>query len=448
MELLQTVFGFLLALLILVSVHEFGHYWVARLCGVRILRFCIGMGKPFWSFKDKHGTEFGIAPFPLGGYVKMLDEREVEVPEHERHLAYNSKSVWQRISILAAGPIANFLLAILIFWGILFTGGTTGIAPTVGSVAANSIAESAGLRAGHEILAVDGVETPTRQAVLEQLFSRLGESGSLSLTVSDAGATRELQVPLNNWLSGAKDPDPIAGLGAEFYRPAIVFGDVTADGAAAAGGLQSGDVLVNVDGETFASLQPWVDYVQARPGKGLRFTVDRDGERVSLILTPTAVSSSDGATSGRLGVHVGYQAFDKDMLRRQQFGIADSFVGGVDKTVSTTGFVLMSMQKLIVGEISTKNLSGPIGIAKVAGDHARAGVVYFVEFLAILSIYLGVLNLLPIPILDGGHILYCLIEAVKGSPVSERIQMMGFSLGLSLLAGVMVVAFYNDILRL
>lgn len=450
MELLQTVFGFLFALFVLVSVHEFGHFIVARLCGVKVLRFCIGMGKPFWSFKDKHGTDFGLAPFPLGGYVKMLDEREVEVAPEERHLTYNSKTVWQRIAILAAGPVANFLLAVLIFWGILFAGGTTGIAPNVGAVADESIAEAAGLRPGHEIVAVDGVPTPTRQAVMEQLFSRLGESGTLNLSVlePESGATRELQVPLNDWLAGAKDPDPIAGLGAEFYRPAIVFGEVTADGAAAAGGLRSGDVLVSVGGQKFASLQSWVDHVQAHPGEPLRFEVERDGEQVELSLTPTPTATSDGASAGRLGVHVGYGPFDAEMLRRQEFGIADALVGGVEKTVSTTGFVLVSMQKLIVGEISTKNLSGPIGIAKVAGDHARAGVIYFIEFLAILSIYLGVLNLLPIPILDGGHILYCLIEAVKGSPVSERIQMMGFSLGLSLLAGVMVIAFYNDILRL
>lgn len=448
MELLQTIIGFLFALFVLVSVHEFGHFYVARLCGVRVLRFCIGMGKPFWSFKDKHGTDFGLAPFPLGGYVKMLDEREVDVPPEQKHLSYNSKSVWQRIAILAAGPVANFLLAAVIFWMVFLTNGTTGIAPVVGSVTSDSIAADAGLQPGQEIIAVDGVATPTRQAVMEQLFARLGESGSLAVTVAEDGGQRELSLELSDWLSGAKDPDPIAGLGAHFYRPPIVFGEVQADSAAARADLRSGDQLRKVDGREFVNLQSWIEYVQEHAQQSLLFEVDRDGEILELQVTPTQVTLDDGSHAGRIGVHVGYAAFAQEMVRRQDFNVLQAFTHGIEKTASTTQFVLVSLQKLVVGEISTKNLSGPIGIAKVAGDHARAGAVYFVEFLAILSIYLGVLNLLPIPILDGGHILYCLIEAVKGSPVSERIQMMGFSAGLVLLAGVMVVAFYNDLLRL
>lgn len=448
MELLQTVFGFLFALLILVSIHEFGHFYVARLCGVKVLRFCIGMGKPFWSVKDKHGTDFGIAPFPLGGYVKMLDEREVDVPAEERHLSYNSKSVWQRIAILAAGPLANFLLALVIFWVVLFINGTTGIAPTIGTVASGSIAERAGLRPGHEIIAVDGVATSSRQAVMEQLFGRLGESGELRVSVvePDTGAQNELRLTLNSWLSGEKDPNPIAGLGAEFYFPAIVFGDVNPGSPAASGGLQPGDQLVSVNGREFTRLQEWVDFVQSHPGEALQFLVERDGGELELSITPAPIVRGDGESVGQIGVHVGYGTFDQGMVRREDFTIGQAIVHAAEKTVSTTQFVLVSMRKLIVGEISTKNLSGPIGIAKVAGDHARAGAIYFVEFLAILSIYLAVLNLLPIPILDGGHILYCLIEAVKGSPVSERLQMVGFSIGLTLLVCVMVVAFYNDIL--
>lgn len=450
MELLQTIIGFLFALFVLVSIHEFGHFFVARLCGVKVLRFCIGMGKPFWSFKDKHGTDFGIAPFPLGGYVKMLDEREVDVAPNERHLTYNSKSVWQRIAILAAGPVANFLLAVVIFWGVFFSSGTTGIAPTIGAVEQGSIADRAGLMVGHEVVAIDGVDTPTRQAVMEQLFRRLGETGTVAVTVAEpeSGERRDLQFALNNWLSGEKDPDPIAGLGAEFYLPAIVFGEVNPKSPAERGGLQTGDRLVSVDGQEFTRLQSWIDFIQSHPEQSLHFVVEREGEPVELTVVPAATIRDDGTEVGQIGVHVGYGALSRDMVRRQEFNIAQAFVHGIEKTASTTKFVLVSMQKLIVGEISTKNLSGPIGIAKVAGDHARAGAIYFIEFLAILSIYLGVLNLLPIPILDGGHILYCLVEAVKGSPVSERVQMMGFSVGLALLAGIMVVAFYNDLLRL
>lgn len=450
MELLQTVLGFLFALFVLVSIHEFGHFYVARLCGVKVLRYCIGMGKPFWSFRDKHGTEFGIAPFPLGGYVKMLDEREVDVPPDEKHLSYNSKSVWQRIAILAAGPIANFLLAVVIFWVVLFSSGTTGISPTIGAVDSDSIAARAGLTAGQEIVAVDGVPTPTQQAVMERLFARLGESGRLELTVKEAGSDTayDLELVLNDWLEGEKDPNPIAGLGAEFYRPPIAFGEVNPDSPAARGGLRPGDQLVSVNGRSFAQLESWIDFIQAHPEETLKFEVKRDEKIVDLSITPAITTLEDGLSVGQIGVHVGYGAFDQDLVRRQEFGLLQALVRGVEKTGSTTQFVLVSMQKLIVGEISTKNLSGPIGIAKVAGDHARAGLIYFAEFLAILSIYLGVLNLLPIPILDGGHIFYCLIEAVKGSPVSERIQAMGLSVGLALLAGIMVIAFYNDLLRL
>ena len=449
MELLQTVFGFLLALFILVSVHEFGHFYVARLCGVKVLRFCIGMGKPFCSFKDKHGTDFGIAPFPLGGYVKMLDEREVDVAPEERHLTYNSKSVWQRIAILAAGPVANFLLAIVIFWGVFFSNGTTGIAPNIGVVHSGSVADQAGLKAGQEILQVDGVDTATRQAVMEQLFLRLGESGVVTLTVAEMGRDeqQQLNLNLNNWLDGVKDPDPMEGLGVEFYRPEIVFGEVSADSPAEKAGLQADDQLVSVDGKKFTDLESWINYVQAHGGGELAFIVLREKNEKALTVNPK-ITEVDGKQVGQIGVRVGYAPLPAELLRKREFNMLQAFSQGVVKTLSTTEFVLISMQKLIVGEISTKNLSGPIGIAKVAGDHARAGVVYFIEFLAVLSIYLGVLNLLPIPILDGGHILYCLIEAVKGSPVSERIQMMGFSAGLALLAGVMVVAFYNDLLRL
>lgn len=449
MELVQIVLGFLLALFVLVSVHEFGHYFVARRCGVKVLRFSIGMGKPFWSYRDRHGTEFALAPIPLGGYVKMLDEREVEVPPEQRHQSYNSKTVWQRISILVAGPAANFLLAVLIFWAVLGFQGTIGLSPVIGHIEPDSPAAEAGLEPGQQIIAVDDVPTETRRAVMERLIGRLGETGTLSLSVkqSDSDLRYDTDVVLNQWLRGARDPDPVAGLGLTFYYPPISVMDVGEGTPAEAAGLLPGDELLRIDGQDIYTMEWWIDYVRQHPGVPLTVEVLRDQQRHTLEVVPASVALEDGSMGGQMGVSISYGSWPEGMVLRENFGLIGALGQGATKTWETTQFVLMSLKKLIVGEISPKNLSGPIGIAKVAGDHAKAGWIYYIEFLAILSIYLGVLNLLPIPVLDGGHIVYCLIEAVKGSPVSERAQMLGYSAGLVLLVGIMMVALYNDILR-
>lgn len=450
MDLLQTILGFLAALFILVSVHEFGHFYVARLCGVKVLRFCIGLGAPIWSFRDRHGTEFGVAPIPLGGYVKMLDEREVSVPPEERHLSYNSKSVWQRIAILSAGPLANFILAALIFALLLLSSGSIGVVPVVGAVTKDSLAERAGLEAGQEIVAVDGVPTPTSQAVMERLFMRLGETGILELRVSHPRSDLhyDLDIPLQAWLSDARDPDPAVGLGFDFYIRPIVFGEAQPDTPAQAAGLRSGDVLQMLNGEQIQRRDAVIQYIRDSVGEPIEMVVLRDGVEHRMMVTPELKTLEDGSKVGQIGVALGHASWPDNLIRRESHGPLAAIGLGLQRTADTSKFVLISLKKLVVGEISTKNLSGPIGIAKVAGDHARAGLVYFVEFLAILSVYLGVLNLLPIPVLDGGHILYSIVEAIKGSPLSERVQMFGYSLGLALLAGVMVMAFYNDLLRL
>lgn len=450
MDLLLTVLGFLVALFILVSVHEFGHFYVARLCGVKVLRFCIGLGTPIWSFRDRKGTEFGLAPIPLGGYVKMLDEREGEVPPEDRHLSYNGKTVWQRIAILSAGPLANFLLALIIFSVLLMFSGSVGIAPFVGEVQKDSLAERAGLEPGQEIIAVDGVLTPTSQAVMERLFLRLGETGVLELRVShpESDLFYDLDIPLQSWLSELRDPDPTAGLGFDFYMRPVVFGETQPGAPAHSAGLQVGDVLQTVNGEAIQGLDAVIRYIRESVGKPLDIQVLRNGEPRTVSVTPVLKTLEDGTQVGQIGVALGYTPWPEELIRRESYGPLTAVWHGIERTGETSKFVLISMKKLLVGEISTKNLSGPIGIAKVAGDHARAGLVYFVEFLAILSVYLGVLNLLPIPVLDGGHILYSIAEAIKGSPLSERVQMFGYSLGLVILAGVMIMAFYNDLLRL
>src|SRR5690606_24237669 len=286
---------FCVALFILVSVHEFGHFYVARRCGVKVLRFCVGLGRPVWSVRDRHGTEFGIAAIPLGGYVKMLDEREVEVPADQKHLSYNSKSVWQRVAILAAGPMANFLLAILVFWGIAAFKGSVGISPIVGDVLPDSPAALAGIESGHQIIAIDGSPTPTRQAVYEKLLGRLGESGILQVQLGtpDSDLHEIRQVELRDWMEDATDPDPAGGLGIAFFRPAAKVADVVADSPAAAAGMQKDDELKAVDGRAITSLGSWIDYVRERPGQTIELDVLRDGRIHNLQVTPAAVTGDN-----------------------------------------------------------------------------------------------------------------------------------------------------------
>ncbi len=449
-DVLLTIGWFLLVLIILVTIHEFGHFYVARRCGVKVLRFSVGFGKPLWRWYDRHGTEFALAAIPLGGYVKMLDEREGEVAQEDLHLTFNRQSVWKRMAIAAAGPVANFLLAIIVFWG-LFLQGSTGLAPIVGETEADSLAARLGLEHGQEIVAVDGVPTPTRQAVLKQLMLRLGESGDLQLATRypDSDVIYESEVTLVDWLRGVEEPDPIAGLGLTFYQPTLgkTIETVVPSSPAERAGFLPNDELLRVDGEVLNSWPAWVTYVRNRPGEPIAVLVSRDGSEVLLQVTPEAVDDQ-GQQVGQVGMGVQMPTWPESMLRKEHYGVLGALAKSMDEIGDNVHFILVSVQKLFLGEISTKNLSGPIGIAKVAGDSARAGAEYYIQFLAILSVYLAVFNLLPIPVLDGGHILYCAIEAFKGSPVSERIQMLGYQAGMVVLFGVMVVAFYNDILRL
>ena len=452
MELLQTIASFIVAIIILVTLHELGHFYVARWCGVKVLRFSIGFGKPFCSMTDKHGTEFSLAPIPLGGYVKMLDEREGEVPTELLDQAFTQKGVWQRIAIVIAGPVANFLLAILLYW-VIFLPGITALSPVIGSVEPEGLAQRSGLEAGQEIVAVDGHATPTRREFVEGLIARLGETGDLLLTVkySDSDLEYEIVVVLDAWLKGSEAPDPIAGLGITLFQPEmneIIVQQVVVGEPAANAGIVEGDKLLSVDGIVIKAWQPWSDYVRARAGQDIDFKLLRDGSQLSVTVTPRAKTDAADETFGFVGIAPQPVSWPEDMLRRYEYGLFGALLKGVDITWSTSVSVLVSVKKLIVGEISTKNLSGPITIAKVAGDRAEHGLLSYIEFLAMISVFLGVFNLLPIPVLDGGHLLYYLIEVVKGSPVPERVQLAGYQLGMVLVLCLMALAFYNDIMRL
>lgn len=450
MSVLLSLVSFIAALLILVSIHEFGHFYVARRCGVKVLRFSIGFGKVFWSWRDKQGTEYALAVLPLGGYVKMLDEREGDVLPEERHLAFNTKTVWQRIAIVAAGPVANILLAILLFW-LLLLQGQRDLIPIVGSVEPNSIAAHAGIEVGQEIIAVDGEATPTWNALNRALLNRLGESGEIHFVLAyrDSHFHYESKAQLVDWLKDAADPDPVAGLGITLHLPTIppIIGEVIADSPAEKAGAQVGDKVLAVDNQPIQDWQTWVEYVRKHPQASLQVQIERAGQQLELTMIPESVDEA-GVAVGRVGMGVKAYSIPDELIRSHEYSVAGAFVAGVDKTWETSAFVLLSVKKLILGEISTKNLSGPITIAKVAGSSAQSGFKSFISFVALLSVFLAVFNLLPIPVLDGGHLFYYLIEVIKGKPVSDKVQMLGYQVGLFIVISLSVLALYNDIARL
>ncbi|MDP9784698.1 sigma E protease regulator RseP [Pseudomonas fluorescens] len=450
MSALYMIVGTLVALGVLVTFHEFGHFWVARRCGVKVLRFSVGFGMPLLRWHDKKGTEFVVAAIPLGGYVKMLDEREGEVPADQLDQSFNRKTVRQRIAIVAAGPIANFLLAMVFFWALAMLGSEQ-VRPVIGAVEAGSVAARAGLGAGQEIVAIDGEPTSGWAAVNLQLVRRLGESGSLQLMVREQGSTVDSprELVLDNWLKGADEPDPIRSLGIRPWRPALppILAELDPKGPAQAAGLKTGDRLLALDGQPVSDWQQVVDSVRVRPDTKIVLRIERDGAPIDVPVTLAARGESKAPT-GYLGAGVKAVDWPPEMIREVNFGPVAAIGEGARRTWTMSVLTLDSLKKMLFGELSVKNLSGPITIAKVAGASAQSGVADFLNFLAYLSISLGVLNLLPIPVLDGGHLLFYLIEWARGRPLSDRVQGWGIQIGISLVVGVMLLALVNDLGRL
>ncbi|MFJ2495032.1 RIP metalloprotease RseP, partial [Pseudomonas iridis] len=400
MSALYMIAGTLIALGVLVTFHEFGHFWVARRCGVKVLRFSVGFGMPLLRWHDKQGTEFVIAAIPLGGYVKMLDEREGDVPVDQLDQSFNRKSVRQRIAIVAAGPIANFLLALVFFW-VLAMLGSEQVRPVIGAVESGSIAAKAGLGAGQEIVAIDGEPTSGWAAVNLQLVRRLGESGSLQVLVREQGSTADSprELTLDKWLKGADEPDPIRSLGIRPWRPALppVLAELDPKGPAQAAGLKTGDRLVSLDGQALNDWQQVVDTVRTRPDTKILLRVERDGAQIDVPVTLAARGESK-APSGYLGAGVKAIDWPPEMIREVSYGPLAAIGEGARRTWTMSILTLDSLKKMLFGELSVKNLSGPITIAKVAGASAQSGVADFLNFLAYLSISLGVQKLLPIPV--------------------------------------------------
>jgi len=451
MELLQTIAITLATLGLLVTIHEYGHFWVARRCGVKVLRFSIGFGKTLLRWQDKQGTEFVLAAIPLGGYVKMLDEREGDVATEFLPYTFNRKPVLSRLAIVAAGPLANFALAVLVYW-LLFAAGVSGVVPIIDAVTPGSIADLADLEPGQEILAVDGEETPTWQALHLRLMNRIGESGGIEFTVKypDSEVEYQSSAQLNRWLAGDEAGDLMAGIGIELYRPELlpVIAQVVAASPAEQAGLLEQDVILSADGHDMADWSAWVDYVRARPGQKMDISYRRQGSDYHTSLTPATQFDEQNKPFGQVGLGVKLPEWPEHMQRSFSYGIVGAGAQALKKTWSMSVFTLESIKKMLLGLISPKNLSGPITIAKVASASAAAGLESYLSFLALLSISLGVLNLLPIPVLDGGHILFNLMELISGKAVSEKIQMVGYQLGFFVIVAVMGLALYNDLARL
>ena len=451
MAIVEMIFYTLLVLGVLVTFHEYGHFWVARRCGIKVVRFSIGFGPPLLRWRDRHGTEFVVAALPLGGYVKMIDEREGDVSEEDLPYAFNRKPVALRMATVAAGPLANFALAVLAYW-IIFMLGVKGIAPVIGEVKPGSIAAVAGLEAGQEILAVDGEPTSTWQDFGERLVHRIGEQGTIRFTARypDSDLQYESAAPLLGWNIDAKDPDPIGSIGITLYRPEVlpIVNELIPGGPAELSGMLPGDLVVSVDGHEMPTWTEWVEYVRARPGQSLLVLVERNGKTLALAMAPELVADEGEKAFGRVGMTVVVPEWPEGFFRESKYGVFTALGKAWGQTGDTSLLILNSVKKMLVGDISLEHLSGPITIAKVAGTSASYGLVPFLQFMAMLSVSLGVLNLLPIPVLDGGHLVYYIVEIFKGSPVSLKSQEMGYRVGLFLVVGLMGLALYNDLARL
>ncbi len=448
LSILWSFVAFIVALGVLITVHEFGHFWVARRCGVKVERFSIGFGKALWRRSDRQGTEYVIALIPLGGYVKMLDERVESVPAELRHQAFNNKTVLQRASIIAAGPIANFIFAVFAYW-VVFIHGVPGVRPVVGEILNGSVAAEAQITSGMELKAVDGIETPDWDAVRMALIGKIGDS-STTLTVSQFGeeATQQKQVDLREWQFEPDKQDPVVALGIRPRGPQIetTLAEVQANSPASAAGLQAGDRIVKVDGQPLSQWQAFAAQVRDNPRKNMALDVERNGELVTLTLTPEAKPGNEA--EGFAGVIPRVIPLPDEYKTVRQYGPFAAVGEASVKTWQLMKLTVSMLGKLITGDVKLNNLSGPISIAQGAGLSAEYGVIYYLMFLALISVNLGIINLFPLPVLDGGHLLFLAIEKIKGGPVSERVQDFSYRIGSILLVLLMGLALFNDFSRL
>jgi regulator of sigma E protease len=447
---MTTLLAFLATLAILIVFHEFGHYLMARLAGVKVLRFSVGFGKVVAQRTDSHGTEWALSAIPLGGYVKMLDEREAPVPDELLSQAFNRKSVGARAAIVAAGPLANFLLAILLFWA-LFMAGVPILKPVLGEPPVGTPAALAGIRSGETVVSINDEQVESFQDLHWLALKHAIGQDSLRVETVDADNHLAYRTLAMGGQDESFEQSPLKFLGLVRYLPAIdpILGDLVGSGAASRGGLQSGDRVLAIDGQAIKEWDQVVAAVRAAPGKPLRFLIERQGTQRELTLVPEKVEGEQQQAYGRIGAA---PRINPDLLSRYQgvvrYDPVDALSRAASRTWELSVFSLEMLGRMIVGQVSIKNLSGPITIADYAGQSAQTGLASFTAFLALVSVSLGVLNLLPVPLLDGGHLLYYFAEFFTGRPVSERIQEIGQKIGIGLLTLLMFFALYNDIQRL
>jgi regulator of sigma E protease len=451
MSLIHTILAFVVALGVLIVVHEYGHYLVARLCGVKVLRFSVGFGRSLLVRRvGKDRTEWVIAAVPFGGYVKMLDEREGPVEAQEAHRAFNRQTVWRRIAIVTAGPLFNFVFAVLVYAG-LFMYGLPEARPVLGAPPEASLAAAAGVKAGDTVRSIDGEPVATWQDLRWQILQAALQRQAVRLdTLDERGHIATVTIDLRDFPANEVEGDALERIGLRLWRPTLepVLGQLIAGGAGERAGLAPGDRILRADGKDIATWEALVTAVRAHPGVPLRLVVQRDGATRATEVTPESVPAGQGRI-GRIGAapRVPPSQADK-ILIRVQHGPLESLARGAAKTWDISIFSLKMLGRMLIGEVSWKHLSGPVTIADFAGQSAQMGWISYLSFLALISISLGVLNLLPIPLLDGGHLMYYAIEIVKGGPVSERAMELGQRVGLALLLVMMAFAFYNDLNRL
>jgi regulator of sigma E protease len=451
-DILQSIVAFIVALGVLITFHEFGHYWIARRCDVKILRFSIGFGRTIYKRtfgEDK--TEFVIAALPLGGYVKMLDEREGDVKEEDLPRSFNYKPLWQRFAIVSAGPIFNFIFAIFAYW-IVFVIGVNGLKPFIGDVEPLSISSRAGLVSGQEIISINNVKTPTWSTVVDALVSNTVNADVININVIDSeGVEQNAQIDLSeisiDEMAEGKLLEAL-GLSVIKLKLAAIIGEILPGGAAERSGLLQNDEIISVDGGAVTSWGEWVAIIRKSPDQMLELAVLRGGLTMTIEIIPERLEL-ENEIIGRIGAGA-YRpdGWFESYFTLEAYSVPYAFIKASKKTWEMSVLTLRVLGKMLVGEASVKNLSGPISIAKYAGQSAGIGLVAFLSFMAIVSVSLGVLNLLPVPLLDGGHLMYYLVELVIGKPVSEAVQILGQQVGLVLLLGLMSIAIFNDITRL
>lgn len=450
MNILWSLAAFIVALGVLITVHEFGHFWVARRCGVRVERFSVGFGRALWRRTDRQGTEYVLAIIPLGGYVKMLDERVEAVAPEFRHQSFNNKKVWQRAAIISAGPIANFIFAIFAYW-LVFVIGVPSVRPVIANITANSIAAQSNISSGMELKSVAGIETPDWESVRMALMGEIGDDQT-TVGVAQFGSSQvvEKTLDLRQWHFDPEKEDPVVSLGMIPRGPQIesVLQEVQPDSAAQKAGLQAGDRIVKVDVQILDSWQSFVIQVRDNPGKPITLEVERGGDSVALTLTPDTKSAGKGKIQGFAGVVPKVIPLPDEFKTIRQYGPFVAFYEAGDKTWQLMKLTVSMLGKLITGDVKLNNLSGPISIAQGAGMSAEYGLVSYLTFLALISVNLGIINLFPLPVLDGGHLLFLAIEKLKGGPVSERVQDFSYRIGSVLLVLLMGLALFNDFSRL